>query len=132
MTDLSLDSWASKREALYIGERPNDAKWTMAVVDGDQASNELVALAWGYSPEGVGSRASLIAAAPEVTHAAQGLLDCLDQCEVRSGVCCCGDNMERHSPPMDCGHSPVDSGAYYTDQAVSVLRAALAKATGAA
>ena len=32
----------------------------------------------------------------------------------RSGVCCCGDNMEGHSNPMDCGHSPVDHGEWTT------------------
>lgn len=26
---------------------------------------------------------------------------------VASGICCCGDNMDRHSDPS-CGHSPVD------------------------
>lgn len=32
--------------------------------------------------------------------------------DAENGVCCCGDNMDRHSNPMDCGHSPVDSGSY--------------------
>lgn len=27
---------------------------------------------------------------------------------VSSGTCCCGDEMDRHSDPMSCGHSPVD------------------------
>ena len=27
---------------------------------------------------------------------------------VASGVCCCGDDMEKHADPMSCGHSPVD------------------------
>lgn len=27
---------------------------------------------------------------------------------VSTGVCCCGDDMERHAHPMSCGHSPVD------------------------
>ena len=27
---------------------------------------------------------------------------------VSSGVCCCGESMDRHSDPMSCGHSPVD------------------------
>lgn len=31
-------------------------------------------------------------------------------CEVTSGTCCCGDDMQRHSDPMVCGHSPVDQG----------------------
>ena len=37
-------------------------------------------------------------------------------CTVTDGVCCCGDNMEGHADPMNCGHSPVDHGAYAVDQ----------------
>ena len=34
-------------------------------------------------------------------------------CHIETGVCCCGDPMgERHASPMNCGHSPCDSGAY--------------------
>lgn len=32
------------------------------------------------------------------------------------GVCCCGEDMERHSDPMWCGHMPVDSFDYYTQE----------------
>jgi len=60
--------------------------------------------------------------------AGQSLLDCLAQCSVESGVCCCGDDMAKHSNPMNCGHSPVDSGAYYTELAADKLRALIAGA----
>lgn len=68
-------TWSSKNEALYIGDRPDDAKWCMGVVDGDQSSKELVALAWGYSPEGVAKRANLIAAAPDMLEALLSAFD---------------------------------------------------------
>jgi len=48
-----------------------------------------------------------------------------DNTLMRSGVCCCGDDMETHSPPMNCGHSPVDSGEYYAASAIMQTRAAL-------
>lgn len=35
-----------------------------------------------------------------------------EQCDITTGVCCCGENMETHSEPMDCGHTPVDQGVY--------------------
>lgn len=35
-------------------------------------------------------------------------LDFLECAPVGSGVCCCGESMEGHSSPMECGHSPVD------------------------
>jgi hypothetical protein len=54
-----------------------------------------------------------------------GLIGCFEQSEVRSGHCCCGDDMENHANPMDCGHSPVDSGMYYADLAVTAARALL-------
>ena len=27
---------------------------------------------------------------------------------VRSGVCCCGEDMDKHPAPESCGHAPVD------------------------
>lgn len=36
------------------------------------------------------------------------MLQFMQNADVRSGVCCCGDDIERHGNPMDCGHSPVD------------------------
>lgn len=49
----------------------------------------------------------------------------LDNADLESGVCCCGDSMQGHSDPMACGHSPVDSGAYYVEQHVRYLRSVL-------
>jgi hypothetical protein len=40
----------------------------------------------------------------------------MENCSVTTGVCCCGDDMEKHTSPMDCGHSPVDNGTYTADQ----------------
>ena len=48
-----------------------------------------------------------------------------DNTLMRSGVCCCGEEMETHSNPMYCGHSPVDSGEYYASSAIMQTRAAL-------
>jgi len=56
------------------------------------------------------------------------LLRLIDEFGIKSGVCCCGDDMERHDNPMDCGHSPVDSGEYYSESAIEAARAALAQA----
>lgn len=36
------------------------------------------------------------------------LLDFIQNAPVSSGVCCCGECMDRHSNPMSCGHSPRD------------------------
>jgi len=36
------------------------------------------------------------------------LLEIMKNSDVSSGVCCCGDSMERHADPMNCGHNPVD------------------------
>lgn len=48
----------------------------------------------------------------------ESLLSVIERADVREGCCCCGDNMENHSNPMDCGHSPIDAGEYYTGLAV--------------
>lgn len=39
-------------------------------------------------------------------------LDFVKTAPVSSGVCCCGDDMEKHTDPMSCGHSPVDQWNY--------------------
>lgn len=36
------------------------------------------------------------------------LLEFIQHAPVSSGVCCCGESMDRHSDPMMCGHSPTD------------------------
>lgn len=38
----------------------------------------------------------------------QQLRKLIEHAPVSSGVCCCGDSMDRHPDPMVCGHSPVD------------------------
>jgi hypothetical protein len=30
-------------------------------------------------------------------------------------TCCCGEDMETHSNPMDCGHTPVDMHWWYCE-----------------
>lgn len=50
-------------------------------------------------------------------------------CEILEGVCCCGDNMENHPSPMNCGHSPVDHGAYHAAQLLDQTIALLSKGT---
>lgn len=49
----------------------------------------------------------------------------VENCSVETGVCCCGEDMERHSTPMNCGHTPTDMGAYQSLQWLDAARAAL-------
>lgn len=39
-------------------------------------------------------------------------LEVIQRSDTRVGHCCCGDSMDNHANPMDCGHSPVDMGVY--------------------
>lgn len=39
-------------------------------------------------------------------------VDVATHCTIEEGVCCCGDGMDTHAEPINCGHSPVDHGAY--------------------
>lgn len=43
-------------------------------------------------------------------------------CQTSAGVCCCGENMDGHSNPMECGHSPVDIGEYSASQWIAALQ----------
>lgn len=49
----------------------------------------------------------------------------IEQCSVTTGYCCCGDSMKDHANPMDCGHAPVDMGAYHAGLLLEETRAAL-------
>lgn len=74
----------------------------------------------------------LIAAAPKLLEKLQQLLSAYEQADHRAGYCCCGDDMERHGDPMDCGHTPVDAGEYAADNVIRDVKALIAKATGGA
>jgi hypothetical protein len=54
------------------------------------------------------------------------LLSIIDHIGIAEGYCCCGDSMEHHANPMDCGHSPVDAGYYYhgpvVDRAIQLIK----------
>lgn len=53
------------------------------------------------------------------------MLGILNHVSVEAGVCCCGDDMESHSEPMQCGHVAVDMGAHavllWRTQAIAAL-----------
>lgn len=61
-----------------------------------------------------------------LVEALEAWLELAAHCSIEEGVCCCGDNMENHSNPMDCGHSPFDHGAYVAGQLIESTRTALA------
>ena len=51
-------------------------------------------------------------------------------CTIEEGVCCCGDNMDTHAKPINCGHSPVDRGVYIAEGLVEETNTTLAELTG--
>jgi hypothetical protein len=51
-------------------------------------------------------------------------------CSIEEGVCCCGDNMENHTNPMDCGHTPLDHGTYIAGHLEETTRSTLAEIKG--
>ena len=68
--------------------------------------------------------------APDLAELVEALEACvasLERADTAERVCCCGDSMDAHSDPMNCGHSPVDMGDYYAGKAREAARAALAK-----
>jgi hypothetical protein len=79
---------------------------------------------------------AMIAAAPAAPQdrgvrmkALREFVDFVRQAPVSSGVCCCGDDMEKHADPMSCGHAPVDQWDHSLSQwlkEIDPLLAALA------
>ena len=70
-----------------------------------------------------------VKAADALAEKLQGWIGVAATCAIESGVCRCGDNMERHGNPLDCGHSPVDHGAYVATQLIDDTTSALAAYT---
>ena len=71
----------------------------------------------------------LTARVAELEGALAGCVAAIEHADMSDGVCCCGDNMEGHSDPMNCGHSPTDMGEYHAHHVLSVARAALSTPT---
>lgn len=61
-----------------------------------------------------------------LVRALEACVSSLERADTAEGVCCCGDSMEGHGAPMNCGHSPVDMGDYYASKALEASSAALA------
>lgn len=53
------------------------------------------------------------------------MISIVEDLDWRAGVCCCGDSMEEHCNPFDCGHSAVDMGEYYVGRAVEHAKTVL-------
>ena len=86
------------------------------------------ALAAHVAAEVAKARASEAAALERMTRLEKALNGCIaaiEHANMADGVCCCGDNMEGHSEPMNCGHSPVDMGEYHAHQVLTAARQAL-------
>lgn len=50
------------------------------------------------------------------------LLASMQESPVSSGVCCCGDAMDAHAHPMDCGHSPRDEWDWHVECTVKQIK----------
>ena len=61
----------------------------------------------------------------KVVELLEAWLELSGHCSIEEGVCCCGEDMENHSNPMNCGHSPVDHGAYVASHLVERTLASL-------
>lgn len=61
----------------------------------------------------------------------EGFCAIVEHCSVTDGSCCCGEDMARHSNPMDCGHSPIDHGSYAADNAHRAAKDFLTTLSGA-
>jgi hypothetical protein len=108
------------------------------VLDAESGTNRFWAgISAGYigtgartSTEEIYANARLIAAAPDLLVALRAMLAIVSQTGIASGICCCGDDMNQHENPFNCGHVAVDSGHYHSGPLLECARAAITKATG--
>lgn len=57
--------------------------------------------------------------AKELFNTVLNLKAIIENSDVSTGVCMCGDGMSFHADAIDCGHQAVDSGAYYASAALA-------------
>lgn len=106
-----------------------EPQWLLSALDTDKGAARDFALAdFGANDDTWRTRA--LAAEAEVERL-RGLtteaIQLVENCSVETGICCCGDNMEGHPSPMNCGHTPTDMGAYRALRWLDAARAALAE-----
>ena len=61
----------------------------------------------------------------KLLQAAEELKSVLDNCQISSGDCCCGEDMLNHSAARCSGHRPTDRGEYYGGLALQGLSRAI-------
>jgi len=89
---------------------------------GGEYENDWMSSRDAYSEEqmqayAIAAQAPLIERIKELEKQRDRLLEFIEQAPVSSGVCCCGDSIDKHPSPMTCGHTPIDQW----DNAVSSL-----------
>lgn len=62
-----------------------------------------------------------------LVEALRAFLNIAANCEIRSGVCGCGENMDGHSDPYSAGHAPVDMADKVVWQAIQDAEALLGR-----
>jgi hypothetical protein len=76
--------------------------------------------------QALAANAALVKRLEEARELLELFCNIVEHSTVSDGMCCCGDDMDGHANPMNCGHSPVDHGGYTADGAHKAARAFLA------
>jgi hypothetical protein len=116
-------------DAVATGERPDIFDWDVEIALNDldallfiaQAALTITVERDTITTENEALRKRVA----ELETIASAWAETAQHCEILEGVCCCGDSMENHPNPMNCGHSPVDHGAYHAGQLLTQTRAIL-------
>lgn len=99
-------------------EKSSDSPYLIRIAQGGQLlKGPDYVEAWPISKADM----AVLANAKELFNTVLNLKAIIENSDVSTGVCMCGEGVSGHADPFDCGHSAVDSGAYY---AVSALKAA--------
>lgn len=112
----------------YQGEPRKGMLDAQAASQADYEARILAALDLSPTPVDASQTPDPVLSDPRVKALVDHLerwLELASHCAIEEGVCCCGDNMEGHSEPMNCGHSPVDHGSYIAQHLVESSLAAL-------
>jgi len=66
----------------------------------------------------------------KAVEALEGWINVYTHCTIEEGVCCCGDDMNSHTLPMDSNHMPLDHGAYIAGELAKQTEITLAELKG--
>ena len=125
MSDNDLIRRGDVQRAVNLALCKAPLKTTLGLIDALNDTKDAIAALPPAKQDDLASGKAVTVGVKPLRELLEAWLELATHCSIEEGVCCCGDNMEGHANPMNCGHFPVDHGSYIADHLVKRTLAAL-------